>query len=77
MAIDLDDPSIQLRARQKGFFTRGIRPHPATLLYVDLKGKTQNLWEYKTDFFCLLSPHGQHLSMGAQTEKTIWMMENF
>lgn len=58
MAIDLDGPSIQLRARKKGLFTRGIRPHAATLLYVDLKGKTQNLWEYKQIFSVCSLPTG-------------------
>ena len=63
----------------KGFFTCGIRPEGATLLYIDLKGKAQPIWEYNGDFLWgMLSPDGQHLAMGAQTEKNnVWMMENF
>jgi hypothetical protein len=62
-----------------GFFTCGIRPEGATLLYVDLKAKAQRIWEYNGDFLWgVLSPDGKHLAMGAQTEKNnFWMMENF
>ena len=63
----------------KGLFTCGIRAEGATLLYVDLKGKAQSIWEYSGDYLWgLLSPDGQHLAMGASTERNnVWMMESF
>jgi DNA-binding winged helix-turn-helix (wHTH) protein/Tol biopolymer transport system component len=63
----------------KGFFTCGIRPQGSVLLYVDLNGKAQPIWEYSGNYLWgLLSPNGRHLAMGAQTEKNnMWVMENF
>jgi Tol biopolymer transport system component len=63
----------------KGFFTCGIRAQGSVLLYVDLNGKTQPIWEYSGDYLWgLLSPNGRHLAMGAQTRKNnMWVMENF
>jgi hypothetical protein len=63
----------------KGFFTCGIRPQGSVLLYVDLNGKAQPIWEYSGNYLWgLLSPNGRHLAMGAQTEKNnVWAMENF
>jgi hypothetical protein len=67
----------------KGIYCGTMRPQGATLLYVDLDGKAQVLWEQKgaTGGFGtwgVPSPDGQYLAiMSEAMDSNLWMLENF
>jgi eukaryotic-like serine/threonine-protein kinase len=67
----------------KGFYCGIMRPQGVTLLYVDLDGNAQVLWEQKgaTEFsgiYGIPSPDGRYLAIMEETmDSNLWMIENF
>jgi Tol biopolymer transport system component len=56
--------------------------NPVTLLYVDLEGRAQILWQQRrrADFWtwCVPSPDGRYLAIAGRTvDSNVWMLENF
>jgi Tol biopolymer transport system component len=64
----------------KGFNVSSLSPTGVTLLYIDLNGAANALWEQKGGLHAwgLPSFDGRHLAMlGYTMESNIWMLENF
>jgi hypothetical protein len=65
----------------KGFYCGTVSPQSRTLLYVDLKGNTSVLWQYKgasSRIWGVPSPDGRYLAiMGNVTSSNVWMLEGF
>lgn len=64
----------------KGFYVSSLSPRGATLLYIDLNGHANALWEQKGGLrtWGVPSLDGRHLAMlGYTMDSNIWMLENF
>ena len=64
----------------KGIYVSSSSPKGATLLYVDLEGHANAVWEQKGGLMTLgvPSPDGRHLAiLGFTLESNAWMIENF
>jgi eukaryotic-like serine/threonine-protein kinase len=64
----------------KGFYVGASSPQGATLLYIDLEGHANALWEQKGSFatWGVPSPDGRHLAiLGWTVDSNVWMLENF
>jgi Tol biopolymer transport system component len=64
----------------KGFYVSSVSPMGATLLYIDLNGHANALWEQKGGLrtWGVPSHDGRHLAMlGYTMDSNIWMLENF
>jgi serine/threonine protein kinase len=64
----------------KGLYVASRIPGGCALLYVDLQGQANVLWEEHggTTTFARPSPDGRHVAMlGWSVNRNIWMMENF
>jgi len=49
-----------------------------TLLYVDLLGNAEILWEHASPVLSSPSPDGRYLAIADHTmDRNLWMMENF
>ena len=67
-------------ADPKGFYVSSLSPRGATLLYIDLNGHANALWEQIGGLrtWALPSPDGRHLAiLGYTMDSNIWMLENF
>jgi len=65
----------------KGLFV-AVVGNPVTLLYVDLEGRAQILWQQKRRAWfwtwCVPSPDGRYLAIAGRTvDSNVWMLENF
>jgi Tol biopolymer transport system component/DNA-binding winged helix-turn-helix (wHTH) protein len=64
----------------KGWFTCSLRQTGSVLLYVDLQGNAEPLWEQEgnTVVYGMPSPDGRHLAIvGTNRSNNVWMLENF
>ena len=64
----------------KGFYIGSSSPGGATLLYIDLEGHANALWEQKGSLatWGVPSRDGHHLAMqGWTVDSDVWMLENF
>jgi serine/threonine protein kinase/Tol biopolymer transport system component len=67
----------------RGLFVSPTAGQGATLLYVDLEGHAQVIWQQKwsgiyAGAYGVPSPDGRHLAVSAQTEyHNVWLLENF
>jgi eukaryotic-like serine/threonine-protein kinase len=65
----------------KGFYCGTVSPQARTLLYVDLEGNAQVLWQYKAaggEIWGVPSPDGRYLAIqGEVTNSNVWMVERF
>ena len=68
----------------KGLFTSDAKGKSSVLLYVDLRGSADVLWEQpgeqegRNDIYAIPSPDGRHLAMFSWTANSnMWMLENF
>ena len=67
----------------KGFYAGFVSPQTSTLLYVDLKGNAQVLWQYTGGgpgrwIWSVPSPDGRYLALqGAIISSNVWMVEGF
>jgi Tol biopolymer transport system component len=65
----------------KRFYCGSVSPQGSTLLYVDLKGNAQVLWQYKGGSDVMWghpSPDGRYLAIpGAVRNSNVWMVEGF
>jgi eukaryotic-like serine/threonine-protein kinase len=84
--------ALQVKVKGRRFVTlnwtadgKGLlvgEPHDATLLYVDLEGRAEVLWQQRLALWATLwgvpSPDGRNLAMlGFTSENNVWMLENF
>lgn len=63
-----------------GIFTSALVPRGSIVLYLDLKGNSQRLWEEKgsSGTWAVPAPDGRHLALsGWTTSSNFWMMKNF
>jgi hypothetical protein len=69
--------SIHWAADGKALFV-GAGSGPGTLLYVDLFGNAEVLWEHASPLLSSPSPDGRYLAIADHTmDRNLWMMENF
>jgi Tol biopolymer transport system component len=68
----------------KGLFTSDAKENNSVLLYVDLQGNAEVLWEQageqegNNDIYAVPSPDGRRLAMFGWTRNAnMWMVENF
>jgi serine/threonine protein kinase len=66
----------------KGFYVGSRSPQGSTLLYTDLKGEVQVLWQYKGGVGAAIwgvpSPDGHYLAIrGGATNSNVWMLAGF
>jgi serine/threonine protein kinase/Tol biopolymer transport system component len=65
----------------KGLYCGSVSPQSRTLLYVDLKGNAQVLWQYKGaggEIWGIPSPDGRYLAIrGDVINSNVWMLEGF
>jgi Tol biopolymer transport system component len=68
-------------ADSKGLYIASVTPRGATLLYIDLKGHANPVWEQRVDLWACYgfpSPDGRYLAiLGNTTDGNVWMLENF
>jgi hypothetical protein len=72
--------NLNWAADAKGLFTSALLPRSSVLLYVDLNGNAQPLWEQQGSLFtwAVPSPDGRQVILSSWTEKAnIWLLENF
>jgi Tol biopolymer transport system component len=73
--------AVAWAADGKGLFV-SVFGNPVTLLYVDLEGRAQILWQQRrrADFWtwCVPSPDGRYLAIAGRTvDSNVWMLEDF
>ena len=69
--------AIHWAADGKALFV-GAGSGPGTLLYVDLFGNAEVLWEHASPYLSSPSPDGRYLAIADHTmDRNLWMMENF
>ena len=65
----------------KGFYCGSVSPQGHALLYADLKGNAQMLWQHKVTgghIWGVPSPDGRYLAIrGEATNSNVWMLEGF
>jgi hypothetical protein len=65
----------------KGLYVGSVAPQSRTLLYVDLKGNAQVLWQDKralSQIWGIPSPDGRYIAIrGGVTNSNVWMLEGF
>jgi Tol biopolymer transport system component len=64
----------------KGFYVASSTPRGSTLLYIDVEGHANAVWEQKGSFatWGVPSPDGRRLAMlGSTVDSNVWMIENF
>ena len=68
--------SVRWDANGKGFIVgSGFGPD---LLYVDVVGNAEGVWEHASPFLSAVSPDGHYLAIADHTmDRNLWMMEHF
>ena len=72
--------SLDCSADSKGFYVSSQSAQAAALLYIDLEGHVQPLWQQDGIFktWAIPSPNGRHLALLEWTSaNNVWMIENF
>jgi serine/threonine protein kinase len=75
--------SLDWSPNGKGLYAGFVSPQASTLLYIDLRGNTQVLWQYKGGgpghfIWSVPSPDGRYLAIqGLITNSNVWMAEGF
>jgi len=68
-------------ADEKGLYVGSVAPQSGTLLYVDLKGNAQLVWQDKralSPIWGMPLPDGRHIAIrGEVTNSNVWMLEGF
>jgi Tol biopolymer transport system component len=76
-----NNTGLDWSADGKGLYLGSVSPQSRTLLYVDLKGNANVVWQFKGGGFAVAgvpSPDGRYLAMlGSPINSNIWMLEGF